>query len=407
MSLQEPEYFNQRALLLKIQTNPGQSAGPEANVNGFELFDGKAGVDHDKVERKKDRPFFTGHPFASTNRRRFIEGGFELAPPAEPGTDPAACAPMLLIGGMAQTLATGLTRYNPISREIAQATAWWYHGGRFGEVLDCRAAISGLSAKIGERLMAQTRVQGSFDEITEAELPEVDYSAFPEPPVSNAENSGMWVNGVEVAGKELSVDFGTALTSKQFTQLRTHRINDRVASGKLVFTPPPMAEFDPWALQKAHTKFLAWYSILEDDGRVSVLVLRTQIDTIGESDVESDYLYEINGPAIATDSGGDEFYVAFGAALTLTGDPLDSGQEGSAYSDGFGLSDTLFTSLAAGTWSISEGALPEGLTISATTGVISGTPEVGQAGDHEFTVRHRDAVGRIAEQEVTLTIAAA
>ncbi|MEV8638151.1 putative Ig domain-containing protein, partial [Streptosporangium sp. NPDC051023] len=55
------------------------------------------------------------------------------------------------------------------------------------------------------------------------------------------------------------------------------------------------------------------------------------------------------------------------------------------------------------TWSVSAGSLPPGLTLNASTGVLSGTPTA--SGTYSFTVKVTDAVGQSATQAVTLTIA--
>ncbi len=55
------------------------------------------------------------------------------------------------------------------------------------------------------------------------------------------------------------------------------------------------------------------------------------------------------------------------------------------------------------TWSISAGALPAGLTLNQTTGVISGTPTI-PAGTSSFTVRVQDAGGQSDTQPLSITI---
>lgn len=54
------------------------------------------------------------------------------------------------------------------------------------------------------------------------------------------------------------------------------------------------------------------------------------------------------------------------------------------------------------TWSVSEGALPAGLTLAANTGIISGTPTA--TGSFYFTVEVEDADGRTATKTLSITV---
>ncbi|MEU0517986.1 putative Ig domain-containing protein [Streptosporangium sp. NPDC006007] len=77
-----------------------------------------------------------------------------------------------------------------------------------------------------------------------------------------------------------------------------------------------------------------------------------------------------------------------------------SGEVGAAYS----VPLTVTGGTSPFTWSVSVGTLPPGVTLNASTGVLSGTPTT--AGTYTFTVKVTDAVGQSATQAVTLTIAA-
>src|SRR3984957_19531357 len=86
------------------------------------------------------------------------------------------------------------------------------------------------------------------------------------------------------------------------------------------------------------------------------------------------------------------------AALTLTFPAPPSGTVGTAYTD---------TLTAAGgttpyTFSISAGTLPAGLTLNASTGVVSGTPTT--AGTSNFTVKVTDAKGATATFATSIAI---
>src|SRR5206468_2843558 len=84
--------------------------------------------------------------------------------------------------------------------------------------------------------------------------------------------------------------------------------------------------------------------------------------------------------------------------LTLAGGPQPEGTVGIAYTTSF---------VAAGgvtpyAWSVVAGSLPPGLTISSSTGVISGVPTL--KGTSSFTVQVKDSLGAIATAAVSITI---
>ncbi|MEI6828163.1 MAG: CARDB domain-containing protein, partial [Desulfuromonadales bacterium] len=85
--------------------------------------------------------------------------------------------------------------------------------------------------------------------------------------------------------------------------------------------------------------------------------------------------------------------------LSVTTTALASATTGKVYSQTLAATGGL----ASYTWSISNGALPAGLTLSSA-GVISGTPTAVATGT--FTVQVRDAVGTTATQPLSIVIAA-
>jgi serine protease len=86
-----------------------------------------------------------------------------------------------------------------------------------------------------------------------------------------------------------------------------------------------------------------------------------------------------------------------GAVPAFTSSTLPSGQIGVAYRHRFAASGT-----PAPTFTLSEGTLPAGLTLSASSGELSGTPTT--AGVFTFTVRAANGVGSGATQRVSLTV---
>jgi uncharacterized repeat protein (TIGR01451 family) len=90
--------------------------------------------------------------------------------------------------------------------------------------------------------------------------------------------------------------------------------------------------------------------------------------------------------------------LAIAARPTLAFPPPPAGQVGVAYSNTLAVTGGT----APFAWSVSAGSLPPGLTLNASTGVLSGTPTT--AGSTPFTVQVSDAFGVTATQAVTFTV---
>ncbi|HEU4504016.1 MAG TPA: putative Ig domain-containing protein [Nitrospira sp.] len=85
--------------------------------------------------------------------------------------------------------------------------------------------------------------------------------------------------------------------------------------------------------------------------------------------------------------------------LDITTTSLPGGSIGQTYSQTVAATGGT----GARTWSVSAGTLPLGLNLDATTGVISGTPNL-PAGTSNFTVRVADAAGQSDTQDLSITI---
>ncbi len=114
----------------------------------------------------------------------------------------------------------------------------------------------------------------------------------------------------------------------------------------------------------------------------------------------SGYLEVSNRNGIYAIADAVRFEYVGPAPLTIQATATQAGRLGDVYS---------FSLVATGgalpySWSVVSGALPAGLTLDATTGVIGGTPA--QAGTFSFTVQVDDGQGQSATQAFSITVLA-
>jgi len=86
--------------------------------------------------------------------------------------------------------------------------------------------------------------------------------------------------------------------------------------------------------------------------------------------------------------------------FTITTSSLPQGKEGTSYSTNLSASGGT----TPYTWGISSGSLPSGLTLSTTTGYISGIPSLGTAGTTSFTITVTDSSSPQLSAQKSLSI---
>ncbi|QHB72926.1 hypothetical protein [Stenotrophomonas sp. 364] len=323
MAQPDLQQFKKRGLALALRTAAGVPVNPSAVNNGVLLFNGSSGTEFDKIERPLDRPHFSGQPFAVGAKRAFIEGEFELYPPLTPGaaaTSDADCGVLLLPAGMAviKDADDKTTRYQPISADIAVADAKWWHAGTLKSVAAARNNVTGLTLAIGDRFKGNVRIQGDYTTVGEEDLPSITLPTTV-PVVARHDNTRttVAVNGTAplvVWGKSLAIDFGNTIASKEFSSHKETGISDRLASWTLRIARTALTDFNPWAVRDAAQTIEAAIRVSQGGNVYSELAIRGQIENVNEVDVDGDYGWELTGPCVASNAGGDEFHIEFGDA---------------------------------------------------------------------------------------------
>ncbi len=110
----------------------------------------------------------------------------------------------------------------------------------------------------------------------------------------------------------------------------------------------------------------------------------------------SNFTAQVTDSAAATATAG--LSITVNAAVSITTTSLPAGEVGSAYSQTLAASGGI----TPFTWSVSVGALPAGLSLNGSTGVISGTPTA--VGTVAFTAMVTDSVARTATMALSIAV---
>jgi subtilisin family serine protease len=100
-------------------------------------------------------------------------------------------------------------------------------------------------------------------------------------------------------------------------------------------------------------------------------------------------------------SNDRSFAITVGTGIVITTESLPGGKVGESYS----AQVTAAGGSPPYTWSRTSGSLPNGLSLSTSTGTISGTPSA--PGTFSFTIQAKDSVGRTASKQFSIPIAPA
>lgn len=415
MSQPELRQFDQRGIVIG---SAGDSLAPATHA--LRLLDGSSDTTADRVERNIDTPYLGAKPASMKNHRAMINGTIELTPPAAPGqptTGVSSAKRALLCCKITETLTalSRLTRLTPHSGADTLSDAIWWHAGLYLAVDDIAGDLSDLTMEIGQTFKGKVAYEGPYSALTEDNMPtNWDYTAFPEPTVAEYSNSTLILNSLgdaaisdlHLRAKKLTTSFGNGKAVHEYTEYKKGAVSVRDGKFTILIALTDLEDFNPDALKRSREIITAEWMLREADGRYSLLGIRGQIDNVKVTEIDKKAGFEITGACIPSDAGNDEIWVEFGDNTFALNGTLSAGDDGTLYvANGLTASGEYVAPL---TWDISEGALPAGLTINGSTGIVSGTPSDG-ASNTNITVRATDSTpgsALVATKQVTMVITA-
>lgn len=318
--------FTLRALALRLQDTAGVPASIDPVRDRIDLQQGMGGTQCETLEERRDRQGVDQIDSATWQHRAFVEGFVSLPTPSEPGSvvdGKMSVHPLLEIGGLHQALYGGeLTRYNPVSSDVAMATAEFWHAGTLRRLTDARAMLSELRVEIGQRPRMKVRLEGFYESVEEAEVPEFAGSTALAP-LALAETAKARLRSatdsvsLSIWAKSLEIDLKAALRAKDYTSHREISYADRQPTFTLRMAMPALADFDPWQLRRDGIAIVVRMLVENESGIALELGARGLIRDIEEVDIDGDYGLEITGNCVASGRGGNELWITAGPSTVL------------------------------------------------------------------------------------------
>jgi hypothetical protein len=307
--------FEQRTILLKIETTYGTDASPTGTSDAVLSFEGSVAFEADKLDRKQDRAFFGGDPFVLIGKRAMVEFDFDMIGATSLGTA-APIGPVLRACGHSQTLNNGVsTTYAPVSTGFSAATIYFYINDRLFKLLGARGTIDwNMEVKQFARGKAKfTGIIGAASP-SQATPGAVTLTAFQVPPAVETETFLVTANSVTINCIGVSLSQNNDLKMHEGSESREVSIMERTPTGVLRMFDDlaNLSTFNPWSLANAHTQMLIEATVDGGTGKITRLqVPNAQLEYPRLVNQDGALVWEIPFVALPSSAGNDEYNFRF------------------------------------------------------------------------------------------------
>jgi hypothetical protein len=171
--------------------------------------------------------------------------------------------------------------------------------------------------KIGDRFKGHVQIQGNYTFADNAMPTVTTYGTVPAiatyaNTTCNLACASASMSSLSTYAKSLTVEFGNALTSAEYTTIKSNRITDRKGTFTLLIARAALSDFNVWAIRDASRTDFTCAFVLNEGGTLhSTLNTRGQITGIDEQSIDGDSGWQITGNLIPSAAGNDEFSIVF------------------------------------------------------------------------------------------------
>lgn len=305
-----------RLLLAKIESTYGTDPTPDEGTDVITTIGlTRTPYAGNTVERNLDLPKLGAENSINTGPMVEVSFEVELAASGTAGTAPHF-GPLLRACGYSETLvAVTSATYAPVSESFESVTLYFNLDGEEQQIHGARGNVSLNMSREGIPRLA-FRFIGLYEKPTAVAMYDPTFNHADPFPVNNANTTTATVHGTAVNLSRFSYDSQNDVVHRNLPGSDTVEITDRNAGGSVLFEKPLLATKDFFAAVESHDGSItqAAISIVHGSGAGSVATIsvpRAQLVSMSENDEDKIVMFDCSYKAIPSDSGNDEFSLAF------------------------------------------------------------------------------------------------
>lgn len=303
-------------LLAKIESTYGTDPTPVEGSNAIVIKNLQRTIyDGNRIQRDLVKPYMGNDH--SINTAPFITVTFdvELA-----GASAAGVAPqygeLLRACALDETIVadTSVT-YAPISTAMESLTLYYNYDGEMQKVIGAMGSYR-ISLTRGQNPMISFTFMGRYARPTAVPLYDPTFTAVAPSPFNSYNTTTFNVHAQAVVGESFTLESGNDVKHRNLAGFDGVLITDRNPTGNTLFEAVPIATKNFYAAAESHLGVLTEASISVVHGTVAgdictITAPTAQLGPLSEQDSDGIRMYSADFIPIPTDSGNDEFTIAF------------------------------------------------------------------------------------------------
>lgn len=303
-------------VLAKIESIYGTDPAPVEGSNAIltknlqrTLYDGN------RVQRDLVKPYMGNDH--SINTAPFVSVTFdvELAGANAKGVAPQFGVLLRACGLDETVVAITSVTYAPVSTAFESATIYYNYDGEMQKIIGARGSYK-ISLSKGQIPMISFTFIGRYARPTAVPQYTPTYTAAAPLPFSSYNTTTFSVHAQAVYGESFTLDSGNDVKHRNLSGFDGVLITDRNPTGNTMFEAVPIATKNYFAAAESHLGVLTEASISIVHGTVAgnictIAAPTSQLSNMTEQDSDGIRMYSTDFIPIPTDTGNDEFTIAF------------------------------------------------------------------------------------------------